>query len=51
MCVPEVRATWAGLASAAAAAYGSRTLVDGLRDAYLLAAARHRGRPAPAPDR
>ncbi|MET8142561.1 glycosyltransferase [Sphaerisporangium sp. NPDC005288] len=48
---PEVRATWAGLASAAAAAHDSRTLVDGLRDAYLLAAARHRGRPASAPDR
>ncbi|MFC4530721.1 glycosyltransferase [Sphaerisporangium dianthi] len=37
-----VRATWAALAATAATAHDSRTLADGLREAYLLAAARHR---------
>ncbi|WP_248963297.1 glycosyltransferase [Sphaerisporangium perillae] len=39
---PEVRATWANLASAAAEAHGSPALMHGLREAYLLAATRHR---------
>ncbi|GGL13600.1 glycosyl transferase [Sphaerisporangium melleum] len=39
---PQVRATWARLASSAAAAYDSGALADGLRDAYRQAATHHR---------
>ncbi|MFC6086522.1 glycosyltransferase [Sphaerisporangium aureirubrum] len=39
---PSARSRWGALASRTAVRYDSRMLADGLREAYLLAAARHR---------